>query len=190
LKKIFLPFASAFLAYQLYAIVAGLWLGEFANMPLGGELLMAFCIALFGTGIFAFIGFAYPTSKLIGSSYYRLKNTERLQLWYRRLGVACFKKLLLLFFWGSRKNRKKYFNGTRTGIENFIYQTHQSEFGHLGALILVFIANVLALLKGQYAISIFLFGINIVGNLYPIILQRHHRIRLGRFIRNLKSQAL
>ncbi len=183
MKKLLLPLASAFLVYQLYQLLWALWNNPREDFHMAMDLFFAFLIALFGTGIFAFVGFAFPTSRLIGSSYYRLKNTKRLQFWYRTLGVLYFKKLLMLFFWGSKKNRKKYFNGTRTGIENFIYQTHQSEFGHLGALVLVFIANVFTLLKGHYAISIFLFVINIVGNLYPILLQRHHRIRLENFIR-------
>lgn len=182
MKKILFPLASAFLAYQFYQTLMVLWLNTGVNVHLGLDLLIACIIVLFGTGIFAFVGFAYPTNKLIGSSYYRLKNQKRLLVWYHQLRVEYFKKLLLLFFWGSKKNKKKYFNDTKTGIENFIYQTHQSEFSHLGALVLVLFANFYAFCLNYYAISIFLFGINIVGNLYPIILQRHHRIRLQKFI--------
>lgn len=163
--------------------MVALWINVGINVPLGYDFLIAYIIALFGTGIFAFVGFAYPTSKLIGRSYYRLRNPKQLQFWYDLLGLAYFRKFLMLFFWGSKKNRKKYFNGTRTGIDNFMYQTHQSEFGHLGALILVAVTNMYTFYLGYYAISIFLFVINMVGNLYPIILQRYHRIRFERFIR-------
>jgi hypothetical protein len=182
LKKVLLPIGSAFLAYQFYQMIFALHIRSGINYHLGIDLLLAWIIALFGTGIFALIGFAYPTSRLIGSSYYRLRNPKRLRFWYSAIRVEYFKRLLLLFFWGSKKNRNKYFNGTREGIRNFIYQTHQSEFGHLGALLLVALANVLTLLQRHYAISVFLFALNIIGNFYPIILQRHHRIRLARFI--------
>ncbi|MFT6167405.1 MAG: hypothetical protein ACJAV5_000639 [Vicingaceae bacterium] len=183
MKKILLPLASAFLAYQFYQVIAALWINAGINVLLGIDFLITYIIALFGTGIFTFIGFAYPTSILIGNSYYRIKSTKQLQFWYYLLGVSYFRKFLMLFFWGSKKNQKKYFNRTRIGIDNFIYQTHQSEFGHLGALVLVAFTNMYAFYLGYYAISIFLFVINIVGNLYPIILQRHHRIRLEKFIR-------
>lgn len=159
-----------------------MWLFKGVNVHLGLDFLIAYGISLFGTGIFAFVGFAYPTSKLIGTSYYRLKNTKSLLFWYNALGVKYFRKLLMLFFWGSEKNRKKYFNGTRAGIQNFVYQTHQSEFGHLAALVLLLFTNAYTLYLEHYAISIFLFVINLIGNLYPIILQRHHRIRLEKFL--------
>ena len=130
--------------------MVALWINAGINVPLGYDFLIAYIIALFGTGIFAFVGFAYPTSKLIGRSYYRLRNPKQLQFWYRLLGLAYFRKFLMLFFWGSKKNRKKYFNGTRTGI----YQTHQSEFGHLGALFLVAFTNMYTFYLGYYAIFI------------------------------------
>ena len=97
------------------------------------------------------------------------------------MGMSYFRKLLMLFFWGTKKNHKKYFNGTRTGIDNFIYQTHQSEFGHLGALVLIVLINLYTWHLAYYSISIFLIIINTISNLYPIILQRHHRIRLEKF---------
>ena len=181
MKKILLPLASAFLAYQLYQVILALWIQQGVNFHLGLDFSIAFLIALFATGIFAFTGFAYPTSRLIGSSCYVLKNTKRLKFWYKIMGMSYFRKLLMLFFWGTKKNRKKYFNGTRTGIDNFIYQTHQSEFGHLGALVLIVLINLYTWHLAYYSISIFLIIINTISNLYPIILQRHHRIRLEKF---------
>ena len=183
MKKLLFPFVSAFLAYQFYELLRIVELNNADELHWISNFAFAFFIALCGTGIFAFVGFAYPTSKLLSNSYYRIKNPKKLQKVYAILGVKYFKYILLLFFWESKKNREKYFNGTRTGINNFVYQTHQSEFGHLGALLLVAITNLYALYLCHYGIAIFLFAINIVGNLYPIILQRHHRIRLETFIR-------
>ena len=106
-----------------------------------------------------------------------------LTLTYNVLGVKYFKYLLLLFFWGTKNNRKKYFDGTKSGIKNFVYQTHQSEFGHLGGLSVLLICSLLLAIKGYFQMSVILFIINIIGNFYPIILQRHHRIRVEKLFR-------
>ena len=153
------------------------------------SLVVAYLFALIGTGIFAFVGFAYPTSKLIGSKYYELKNVKRLRFIHSVLGVKYFNKALLLTFWGTKKNRKKYFDGTKSGIKNFIYQTHQSEFGHLAAFILLLICGIILLVvKEYYLLSLLLLLINIIGNFYPIILQRYHRIRIQKIAAHLYSE--
>ncbi len=96
--------------------------------------------------------------------------------------VEIFRKLLMVFFWGTKKNRKKFFDGTRQGLDNMIYQTKQSEFGHLGGLILTWVLAIPLLWLGRWEIFAFISVMNIVGNLYPVILQRNHRIRLERIV--------
>ena len=140
----------------------------------------AFLLALYGTGIFAFLGFAYPTHRILPASYYSIKNPQALKLWYRKLGLKYFKSILLIMFWGKEKNRKKYFNGTKKGIANFIFQTKQSEFGHLGALILIMAGSIALLYHHYFLLVAVITLLNIIGNLYPIILQRYHRIRIER----------
>lgn len=88
--------------------------------------------------------------------------------------------LLLKFFWGKEKNRKKYFNGTKAGIEDFDTQTRQSEFGHLAAFVAISILAFYLLMEGYFLIFLVSTFINLVGNLYPIILQRNHRVQIER----------
>ncbi len=95
------------------------------------------------------------------------------------LRVEVFRKFLMFFFWGKEKNRKKYFNGTRSGIQNFVYQTKQSEFGHLAALIAIGVLSIILVSHEYYLMAVLATGINFIGNFYPVILQRHHRMRLG-----------
>jgi hypothetical protein len=142
------------------------------------SFIVAFLITLFVTGIFAFTGFAYPTHKLLPESYYYINNPERLKSIYKHLGVKHFRNFLLLAFWGREKNRKKYFDGTKQGFENFIFQTKQSEFGHLAAFIVILILTFVLLVNGYYFIPFVATIINIIGNIYPIILQRAHRVRI------------
>ena len=176
-----------FCGFALFLLVQSYYLiDSFPRLGLEPEslslsLLLAFLTNLFITGFFAFPGFVLPTHKVLPAVYYRIRNPKVLTKTYDILGVSYFKILLLLTFWGVEKNRKKYFDGTRQGINNLNYQTKQSEFGHLGAFVLVQITANLALYHGLIWVAAFTSIMNFFSNFYPIILQRYHRIRTGRF---------
>lgn len=182
-KKTLLTLASVFLAYRSVELVKLLHITHPSTFKELGALALAFLLNLFITGIFALLGFAYPTSNLLPSAYYRIRNPQQLTFFYRVLGVERFRWLLLLFFWGKQKNRKRYFDGTRAGLQHFEMQTRQSEFGHLAALVTIGLVSVYILYKGHTAIFGFTTLINVVGNFYPILLQRHHRIQIARIQR-------
>jgi len=148
---------------------------QFTNIE---ALIVSFLLTLFITGIFAFIGFAYPSNRILPDSYYEIKNPIVLKHISKILGVKYFQLLLLFAFWGRKKNRKKYFNGTKKGLKNFIFQTKQSEVGHFLAFIVILISSFILLLHGYIFIVIIITLINIIGNVYPIILQRTHRLRI------------
>lgn len=187
-KKIVFPLVSLFLALQsmkLFGILVQFAPGQ---MPFGLLFFLAFLLNLFVTGVFAFVGFAYPTSRLLPDAYYQPRNPERLKYICDLMGVKYFKTLLLLAFWGKEGNRKKYFNGTKSGIANFDYQTRQSEFGHLGGLVVVLVGSIFLLVEGHYMVFVFANFINVVANLYPILLQRIHRAQIGRIISEINAQ--
>ncbi len=181
-KKILFPFFSLFLAYRTYDLLRLLNFKAPQECGTWENFLNAAFLSAFVTGFFAFFGFAYPTSKLLPKNYYRIQSPEFLQIVYQMLAVEGFRKLLLIFFWGSSKNRKKYFNGTKAGISQFIYETHQSEFGHLMAGIAIATLSIPLALWGHWEVVLWLTIINVIGNFYPIILQRAHRIRIQRMV--------
>ncbi len=190
LKQIFFPLFSLFLLYQSLELLILLNSGKLGQLNTFQSVLIGFVLSLFITGVFAFLGFAYPTGNLMPESYYKIKNPKKLYAAYKVLGVKYFKIFLLVTFWGKEKNRKKYFNGTKTGIRNFIYQTRQSEFGHLAALVIVAVINLYVLWKGYYTVALSLFILNIFGNLYPVVLQRYHRMRIGKIVVGLDLSLL
>lgn len=180
LRRILFTTFSLFLTYLSYDLMRQLWSIE---LPLNSHLELlfaAFLLCLFETGIFAFPGFVYPTNRLLGSSYYEVSHPHYLERVYKLLAVEYFKMGLLLLYWGHPRQRKKYFNGTRSGIENLVYQTKQSEFGHLGALVLISLSGLALLSRGHWEIFVYITALNIVGNGYPILMQRHHRLRVAR----------
>lgn len=179
-KKLLLSLASIFLTYRSVELLRFLYNTSPGQFNWMGKIAFSFALNLFITGIFALLGFAFLTSKILPNSYYKVKNSENLTLIYKILGVEYFKLLLLKFFWGKERNRKKYFNGTKTGITYFDMQTRQSEFGHLVAFIAIEIISFYILIKGHIAIFFITTLINVIGNFYPIILQRNHRIQIER----------
>lgn len=152
------------------------------DFSFSGLIIYAFLLTLYVTGIFAFVGFVFPTNKLLPQSYYTIKNASLLSMVFKMMGVKYFRNALMFAFWGKKDNRRKYFNGTRTGLKNFIYQTKQSEFGHLGAFVVLTSLAIMFVFLQWFALAITIMIINVIGNLYPIILQRYHRIRIAKLI--------
>lgn len=186
LKKLIFPIFSIFLCYQTFVIIKSLIVTKPTDYNTTEGFIISFLLTLFITGVFAFIGFVYPSHKILPSSYYNIKNPKRLNYINKILGVKYFKWLLLFAFWGRGKNKKKYFNGTKKGLKNFVFQTKQSEFGHIAAFIVILILSVILLIHRHVFLVSIITVINIIGNLYPVILQRTHRIRIGNITNKIK----
>lgn len=54
----------------------------------------------------------------------------------------------------------------------------KSEFGHLIPFLILSIVSIYLLMVGLSKLAVFTLLINVIGNFYPIILQRHHRMRI------------
>lgn len=188
IKKIFFSLLSLFLLFFSFTSLKQILAFGPEQLGLKSSLYLGFMINLCVTGIFAFPGFVFSTSKALPENYYIIKRPSKLIHWYNVLGVKYFRKLLIIFFWGKKDHRKKFFDGTKSGLKQFIYQSKQSEFGHLGALVLLLIINLLFLIPGYNLLVLFTFLINIIGNFYPVILQRYHRIRIQRILAKPKLE--
>ncbi|WP_394804428.1 glycosyl-4,4'-diaponeurosporenoate acyltransferase CrtO family protein [Portibacter lacus] len=64
------------------------------------------------------------------------------------------------------------------------------EFGHLIPFLLICLISIYLLVIGLIKLAVFTLLINIVGNLYPIILQRHHRMRIEKIRKRQKNKTL
>ena len=179
-KSIPLGALSLFLIYQSWQLL--LAVNEVPDHGFGGTLLLAWLLNMFVTGIFAFAGFGFPTQRLLPKSYYRIKTPERLQHVYRVLRVDWFRQVLLATLWRQRWQRRRYFNGRKSGMAHLWEQSCKSEFGHLLSLILICLICILLLGEGLILLGIFTLIINLLGNGYPVILQRHHRMRIQRLM--------
>lgn len=177
LRKVLLSLASAFLAYQSYRLVMAL-IESAQQLSWGISLLLAYLLSLFVTGVFAFAGFAFPTHRLLPASYFTVQHPHRIQWMYQAFGLRYFKKLLLLFFWGKKKHKQSFFNGRRSGLAQLDWESRQAETGHLLPFIVLNVLSFVLLGFGYGTMALFVIVINGIGNAYPVILQRHHRMRL------------
>jgi len=177
-KRIILFLMSIFLLYQ--SIGLGTMLFEVGDFHWGMQILFAFLINLFFTGVFALAGFALPTEKLMPQIYYTIHHPKKLKSWFQKLGVAAFRNFLLATVWKKKEMQKGYFNGTVEGFASFEQKTKKSEFGHLIPLVLITVFCFFLIKTKMWVLIIVTMIINIIFNFYPIPLQRHHRMRLQR----------
>lgn len=190
LKKILFPALSVFLIYQSYHLVLHLLSRKELSFQWWQQLIFALLLNLFITGIFAFVGFVFSTGRLLPASYYTVHRAKLIKSGYRLLGVSYFKRFLLILFWGRKNNRKRYFSGSREGLSAFDYQTRQSEFGHLAALGVITVVACALFSVNNTGLFVFTMLINIIGNFYPVLLQRMHRVHIARLMRLQQRPAL
>ena len=185
-KKIFFIAASAFLVKLSLNLFPGL-----SNIDTKSPValfFLAFLINLFITGVFAFAGFALPTQKLMPPSYYKIRKARKLKKYFKILKVNLFRNFLLATFWREKNQQKSFFDGTREGIAHMETETRKAEFGHLIPAILISITVIYLIVLGQYLLAAFTLFLNIIGNIYPVILQRHHRMRIAILQRRMETK--
>jgi len=175
-RKILLTIASIFLISQSYKLVTTVEYFEIDSWLI--NFLLAWVINMFVTGIFACAVFAWPVENLFPEFYYKVHKPKRLKKIYKVLKVELFRKFLLATVWRSRVQQKKFFNGKSDGIDNLETQSRKSDFGHILPFILLLFISIYIILKGKVILGVMVSFFNLIGNLYPVILQRHHRMRI------------
>lgn len=186
-KKVLFTIFSIFLVYQSIKL-AGI-ISEKDIETWWINILLAMFINLFVTGIFAFLGFVYPTERLLPENYYKIQRIPFQKKIYKLLKVETFRKFLLATVWRKKEAQKKFFDGTKSGIENLIVQSKKSDFGHFVPMIILFCLAIYWLIIGKWEIALLTTLINIFFNLYPILLQRQHRMRIQILGARLKRKS-
>lgn len=184
-KKVLFPLVSLFLVFQSYKLTTVI--PHISNVSLIYQFIIAWFLNMFVTGIFALTGFAYPTQRLLPKSYYYVSNPTFLTKIYKLMGVDLFRKFLLSTIWKDKGRQKQFFNGTKKGIIGFNEQSQKSEFGHLIPLIILSIISMYFLIENKIGFAIFTMVWNLLGNLFPILLQRYHRMRIQKVMRRLRK---
>ena len=148
---------------------------------------MAWVLNMIITGAFAFMVFAWPAAKLLPDAYYEISNPSSLKSIFKLLGGERFRKFLLLTFWKNKSRQKEYFTGKKSGLLGLDFQSRQSEFGHLLPFVILLITSGLLIWENLYVLAFLTLVFNIAGNFYPILLQRHHRMRISSILQRQKG---
>lgn len=176
MKKALLSIASLFLGYQSWQLIYG-WENTL-ELKTGESILIAFLANLFILGAFALAGFAWPTYRILPNRYYHVKNPEKLLLISKNLKVSTYQKFLLSTFWKDKNKQNRYFDGSRSGISNWIKESMSAEFGHLIPFVILTLLAIWGLIGGNCILAFSILILNILANFYPLLLQRTHRARI------------
>jgi ABC-type transport system involved in cytochrome bd biosynthesis fused ATPase/permease subunit len=121
------------------------------------------------------------------STYYNTKKWEAEGKIYKWFWVDGFRKILVWVGWEKLNKASNPVNKNLDTLLQLEYRTRQSEIGHLNIFVIVLIFNLVVVFKYGVIQSLWLFFLNIVLNVYPIIVQRYNRPRLQNIINRNKE---
>lgn len=128
------------------------------------------------------LAFTEALESPLASSYYNEKVWERGGRIYESIGINFFRKLLVWIGWEKLNKKSSPVGKNIKFLTDLHYQTRKSELGHVIILLIVLGVNVFVAFKFGVLKSLWLLGLNILLNLYPIFLQRYNRPRIARAI--------
>lgn len=124
----------------------------------------------------------------LSGPYYHEKAWERSGKIYEYLGINFFRKVLVWVGWEKLNKKSNPIGKNPQTLQQLHYNTKQSELGHLIIFIIVLGFNVFVAIEYGFNKSIWLLALNIMLNLYPILLQRYNRPRIERAIKLSKRR--
>lgn len=114
------------------------------------------------------------------SPYYNDKTWEQKGKVFESVRINFFRKLLVWIGWEKLNKKSKPVEKNTEALIHLHYQTKQAELGHIIIFIIVMGFNIFVALKFGVFQSLWLLILNILLNLYPILLQRYNRPRIER----------
>lgn len=123
------------------------------------------------------------------ASYFNSHPFEEEGKIYTYLGVHLFRKLLVLSGWEKSRKKETPIRKSLIILEYYEYRTRASEFGHIIIAIIIVFITVYVFMAFSLKDTIWLIITNILLNIYPILVQRYNRPRVGRVIKKLKLKS-
>jgi hypothetical protein len=116
------------------------------------------------------------------SDYFKEKNWEQKGKTYEQLGIHFFRKLLVIVGWEKLNKKENPVKNNLAALIHLEYRTKQSELGHLIIFFIVGGFSIYVAIRYSFSASSWLIFLNLLLNIYPILLQRYNRPRLQRAI--------
>lgn len=116
------------------------------------------------------------------SEYYLEKNWEKKGKVYEAFGINLFRKVLVLIGWEKMNKKANPVEKNLQALVHLEYRTKQSELGHIIIFFIVLAFTIYVAITFGIKESLSLIILNILLNVYPVLLQRYNRPRLQRAI--------
>lgn len=116
----------------------------------------------------------------LNAPYFNEKVWEYKGKIYESLGINFYRKLLVWVGWEKLNKKSNPIEKNTKALMHLHYQTKQSELGHIVILLIVLGFNIFVAFQFGIIKSLSLLILNVLFNLYPILLQRYNRPRIAR----------
>lgn len=123
----------------------------------------------------------------LNSSYFEPGKFEKRGKLYKAVGVPLYKKLLVWIGWEKLNKKNSVLKPDYNSLKQLEYQTRSSEFGH--TLIFVLVNFTAVIVTDTLRDAKWLIILNLLLNLYPVLLQRYNRPRYQMVLFNLQRKA-
>lgn len=127
----------------------------------------------------AFTGTVQPG---LTADYYALRKWESGGRIYKYVGVNIYRKLLVWVGWERLNKKERPVNKSPEALKNLEYASRQSEFSHLIIFMIVMVLSLYVAVTFGIRKAAWLLILNILLNLYPIMVQRYNRPRFKRVL--------
>lgn len=124
----------------------------------------------------------------LNSTYFAARPFEKGGRIYIFLGVSAFRRLLRLVGWEKVTQKNFPIEKTQTALQQCERSTRVSELGHLVIGLIVLGVAAYVCVTYSFMASIWLLSLNLLFNLYPILLQRYNRPRYRRAIAAVQAR--
>lgn len=120
------------------------------------------------------------------SGYFKPQAFEKGGTIYRFLGVHYFRRLLVLVGWESISRKNNRISKDESALKWAEHRTRSSEVGH--TVIFAIVLMVTLLVCGSFRQASWLLILNLLLNVYPVLVQRYNRPRYQRVLQGMKIQ--
>lgn len=116
------------------------------------------------------------------SAYYLEKTWEKKGKIYEAFGINLFRKFLVIIGWEKLNKKANPVEKNLQALVHLEYRTKQSELGHIIIFFIVLAFTIYVAITFGIKESLSLIILNLLLNVYPVLLQRYNRPRLQRAI--------
>ena len=122
------------------------------------------------------------------SSYFKPRSFEKGGSIYKFFGVHLYRKLLVWTGWEKISRKDNKISSKRDSLKLAEFKSRSSEAGH--SIIFLIVALTTILVAENLREALWLIILNLLLNIYPIMVQRYNRPRYRRILRKMEVQKM